>query len=83
MAHTSDRPLLEEHHLSYGDDSRLELAHEITVTLCRWCHARVHESWARIDDDVSPDPEALAALEARRSQEQAEFDFETAADRRE
>lgn len=81
MAHDDERPLLEEHHLSYPDDDRRELAHEITVALCRWCHAKVHESWARVDDDASPDPEALAAAEGRRSRELSEAGFDTAADR--
>ncbi len=78
MAHTAERPLLEEHHLSYPEG---EAPHEITVYLCRWCHAKVHDSWARVDDDVEPDPEALAELEARRSREQRELGFESAADR--
>jgi hypothetical protein len=82
MAHDDARPLLEEHHLSYGtagDDN--DPAHEITVALCRWCHAKVHEGWARVDDDAGPDAEALAAREKRRSREQAEFGFRTAAER--
>ena len=94
MAHENARPLLEEHHLSYGDDTSTgsddaagastpdEPAHEITVALCRWCHAKVHNSFARIDDDASPDPEAIAARERRRSKEQQEFGFSTAAERR-
>ena len=98
MAHEDERPLLEEHHLSYADrardrtDGRIEgaggptgdesePAHEVTVYLCRWCHAKVHDSWARIDDDVSPDPEAVAEREGRRAREQEEFGFETAAER--
>ena len=81
LAGEGSRPLLEEHHLEYDDDDRKELPHEITVSLCRWCHAKVHGSWARIDDDASPDPEAIAAAEGRRSKEHAELDFETAADR--
>ncbi|RDI71323.1 DUF7097 family protein [Halopelagius longus] len=85
MAHESDsRPLLEEHHLSYGGSSDAdadEPSHEITVALCRWCHTKVHKSFARIDDDASPDPEAFAAREERRSKEQAEFGFQSAADR--
>lgn len=81
LATEETRPLLEEHHLEYADDERKELAHEITVSLCRWCHAKVHNSWARIDDDASPDPEAIAAAEGRRSKEQAEFGFESAKDR--
>lgn len=79
MAHTDERPLLEEHHLSYASDT--ESDHEITVYLCRWCHAKIHESWARIDDDASPDPEAMAAKEGRRSRELDELGFESAADR--
>jgi len=82
IAHADTRPLLEEHHLSYGgDDGDGDPAHEITVALCRWCHAKVHAGWARIDDDVNPDAEALAAREERRSKEQAEFGFRTAAER--
>jgi len=75
-----DRPLLEEHHLSYASDGET-LSHEITIYLCRWCHAKVHNSWARITDDVAPDPEAIAAAEARRSAELEEAAFETAAER--
>lgn len=83
MAHTDERPLLETHHLSYADERNGTLSHEITVTLCRWCHAKVHTSWARIDDDVSPDEAAIAARETRRAREQAEFGFQSAAERRE
>lgn len=78
-AHSAERPLLEEHHLSYADAETL--SHEITVKLCRWCHSKVHGSWARITDDVGPDPEALAATEGRRSRERAELSFESAAER--
>ena len=80
IAHSAERPLLEEHHLSYPESGE-ELSHEITVYLCRWCHAKIHNSWARIADDVAPDPEAIAALEARRSREIEELGFESAADR--
>ncbi|WP_049971284.1 DUF7097 family protein [Haladaptatus cibarius] len=80
MAHSDERPLLEEHHLSYASDGET-LSHEITVYLCRWCHAKVHKSWARIDDDVNPDPEAMAEAEGRRSKEQMETGFESAANR--
>ncbi|KAA9398458.1 hypothetical protein Har1130_04005 [Haloarcula sp. CBA1130] len=80
MAHSEDRPLLEEHHLSYRDGGG-ELSHEITVFLCRWCHAKVHQSWARLDDDANPDPDAIAQQEQRRSKEQSELGFESAADR--
>ncbi len=99
LAHDSARPLVEEHHLSYGhaggpdDGAAGERArddgiddadagpHEITVALCRWCHTKVHESFARIDDDASPDPEAMAEREGRRSKEQSESAFDTARDR--
>ncbi|WP_420181892.1 DUF7097 family protein [Haloarcula sp. KBTZ06] len=80
MAHSEDRPLLEEHHLSYREGGN-ELSHEITVFLCRWCHAQIHQSWARLDDDANPDPEAIAQREQRRSKEQSELGFESAADR--
>ncbi|WP_121821934.1 DUF7097 family protein [Halostella salina] len=80
MAHSDERPLLEEHHLSYASAGET-LSHEITVYLCRWCHAKVHDSWARITDDAAPDPEAVAAAEGRRSREQEELGFESAADR--
>ncbi len=75
------QPLLEEHHLSYADAEAGELAHEITVSLCRWCHARVHNSWASISDDVNPPTEALAAKEQRRSKEAKELEFRSAAER--
>ena len=88
MAHDDARPLLEEHHLSYraaaaGEpgEASPELTHEITVYLCRWCHAKVHDSFARIDDDANPPPEALAEREDRRSQELEELGFDSAADR--
>ncbi|MFB6255558.1 MAG: hypothetical protein ABEH58_02335 [Haloplanus sp.] len=83
LAHEDARPLLEEHHLSYGgrEQDGDDPTHEITVALCRWCHAKVHAGWARVDDDVNPDAEALAAREERRSKEQAEFGFRTAAER--
>jgi hypothetical protein len=82
IAHEDARPLLEEHHLSYGSDADGDdPAHEITVALCRWCHAKVHAGRARVDDDASPDAEALAARERRRSKEEAEFGFRTAAER--
>jgi hypothetical protein len=88
LAHGPERPLVEEHHLSYGtsdsdDNTDTEDAgpHEITVALCRWCHAKVHNSVARIDDDASPDPEAVAERESRRSKEQSESAFETANER--
>ncbi len=77
-AHSDEQPLLEEHHLSYPEG---ETDHEITVALCRWCHAKVHNSWARINDGASPDPEAVAARERRRSRELEELSFESAAER--
>jgi hypothetical protein len=82
IAHDDTRPLLEEHHLSYATDTNDgDLSHEITVYLCRWCHAKVHNAWARIDDDVSPDPDAIAKREQRRSTESEEFGFQSAAER--
>ncbi|WP_372480371.1 hypothetical protein ACAH01_04365 [Halomicrobium sp. HM KBTZ05] len=81
MAHTDERPLLEEHHLSYREGSDDDLNHEITIYLCRWCHAKVHQSWARIDDDANPDAAAIAEREGRRTREQSELGFESAADR--
>jgi hypothetical protein len=82
MAHEETRPLLEEHHLSYGSEGDGgDPTHEITVALCRWCHAKIHAGWARVDDDVNPDAEAVAAREERRSKEQSELGFRTAAER--
>ncbi|MFC4438409.1 MULTISPECIES: DUF7097 family protein [Natrialbaceae] len=80
LAHDDERPLLEEHHLSYARNGE-ELSHEITVYLCRWCHSKVHNSWARITDDAAPDPDAVAALESRRGRERDELGFESAATR--
>lgn len=103
LAHENARPLLEEHHLMYGDAGKEAEAagsagentsggqkrdtssdagpHEITVSLCRWCHTKVHKSFARIDDDASPDPEAIAQREGRRSKEIEELGFASASDR--
>ena len=79
LTHTDfSQPLLEEHHLSYAEGPG---THEITVTLCRWCHARVHDSWARITDEVAPPAEAIAEQERRRGIELKEASFQTAADR--
>jgi hypothetical protein len=74
------RPLLEEHHLSYHDTDA-EAGHEITVSLCRWCHAKIHTSFARIDDAARPTVEAIAAREERRSRELAELAFPPASER--
>jgi hypothetical protein len=92
LAGEDARPLVEAHHLSYGDaetagdattTTGAEAAgpHEITVALCRWCHTKVHRSIARIDDDASPDPEAIAEREGRRTREREEAAFETARER--
>ena len=104
MAHDDDRPLVEEHHLSYADDAARRAAdateldtpesddgggddsdggpsHEITVALCRWCHSKVHDSWARITDDANPSAEALAVAEDRRSRELDETGFAAASER--
>ena len=89
LAHGESRPLIEEHHLSYGEgDSDAsgdtdESRHELTVALCRWCHAKVHQAFARIDDDVDPDPDAVAEREQRVAAETQEFGFQSARDRRE
>ena len=88
MAHEDSRPLLEEHHLSYGEAHTVpnhgddDPSHEITVALCRWCHAKIHNSFARVDDDAEPDPEAIAAREERRAKEDSETAFTTARERR-
>lgn len=58
-----------------------EPSHEITVALCRWCHTKVHKSFARIDDDAAPDVEAIAEREGRRTKELDELGFQTARDR--
>jgi hypothetical protein len=87
LAHDDERPLLEEHHLSYAETDANEAgdgdepSHEITVYLCRWCHAKIHDSWATVTDDANPDPEAIAEREGRRSREQAELGFQSAAER--
>ncbi|MFC7069864.1 DUF7097 family protein [Halobaculum lipolyticum] len=99
IAHDERRPLIEEHHLSYGagagrspsgsaagrkptdGDADRSLSHEITVGLCRWCHTKVHKSFARIDDDATPDPEAVAEREGRRTDELGELGFSTASER--
>jgi hypothetical protein len=123
MAHDDERPLVEEHHLSYADDAARRAAdatplatgddgrdergspddsdeaddgddaddaddgrdggpsHEITVALCRWCHSKVHDSWARITDDANPSAEALAVAEERRSRELDEAGFAAASER--
>lgn len=72
-----ERPLLHEHHLSYEDDGDPE----VTVTVCRWCHAKIHRQNASLDDDVDPDPEAIAEYERRRDRERAET-FRPASERR-
>ncbi|MGM0605786.1 MAG: DUF7097 family protein [Halobacteriota archaeon] len=82
LANEDARPMLEEHHLSYGgtgpDGS---VSHELTVSLCRWCHAKVHNSFGRIDDDAAPDPEAIAERESRRTRERRELGFDSALER--
>lgn len=104
IAHEDVQPLLEEHHLMYGDASDEPSVgddgspggaepggdaglggdagpHEITVALCRWCHMKVHKSFARIDDDARPDPEAIAEREQRHSKELNEMGFTSASER--
>ena len=65
-----------------GGDADDAPSHEITVGLCRWCHAKVHKGFARVDDDANPDPEAIAERESRRGVEMSEFGFSTARERR-
>jgi len=99
LAHDDSRPLIEEHHLSYGDasgtnggdandtgetndgDDTVDASHELTVALCRWCHAKVHQSGARIDDDTDPDPDAVAERAERRAAETEELGFQSARER--
>lgn len=51
------------------------------IYILKTCHATVHDSWGRIDDDVGPDPEAIAERERRRARQQAELGFEAASER--
>ena len=92
LAHDDSRPLIATPHLSSDDDDTddgaaaadngtVDASHELTVALCRWCHAKVHQSFARIDDDVDPDPEAVAEREQRQAAEAEEFGFQSARDR--
>jgi len=93
LAHDDSRPLIEEHHLSYGDGGNAggnaggnegdgdSPSHELTVALCRWCHAKVHQSGARIDDNVDPDPDAVDAREERVAAANAELGFQSARER--
>lgn len=60
--------LLHEHHVSYPEADGME----VTVTVCRWCHAKIHKQGARIDDETSPDPEAVAEVERRKRIEREE-----------
>ena len=79
LAHDdATRSLLEHHHVAYPEADGVE----ITVVLCRWCHARVHTGDARIDESVDPPAAALAELQRRKQLEQSEA-FTTAAERRE
>ena len=75
---SDDREVGSDHDAN-GDDTP---SHEITVGLCRWCHAKVHRGFARVDDDANPDPEAIAERESRRGSEMGEFGFSTARERR-
>ncbi len=83
-AHDNSRPLLERHHLSYAGErvgGGEQMDHEIIVILCRWCHAKVHKSGARINDEVEPDRKALEMMEERKSAEMNETKFESARER--
>lgn len=59
-------------------EAKIVCNHEITVAVCRWCHSKIHQSFARLDDDASPDPEAFAAREQRRAREKQELGFSPA-----
>lgn len=61
-------------------DRVIATSHEITVSVCRWSHANVHDLRAR-DYDGSPDLEAIAQRDSRRACQQDELSFETAAER--
>lgn len=71
------RSLLEDHHVAYPEADGVE----VTVVLCRWCHAKVHAGDAVVDESAEPDPAAIEELERRRRLERAES-FVTAAERR-
>ncbi|QZA87488.1 hypothetical protein K0C01_06575 [Salinarchaeum sp. IM2453] len=73
-----DHPIIEEHHLLYPQES----GHEVTVAVCRWCHAKIHQSGKSLADDADPASEALALRDDRLDQESEELSFETAAKRR-
>ena len=51
------------------------------IYILKTCHAKVHDSWARVNDDATPDPEAVAAREERRSRVVTE-EFTPASERR-
>ncbi len=62
MAHDpSATSLLHDHHVAYPEADDIE----VTVRVCRWCHAKIHRQGVRLDDDAEPDPEAVAELERR------------------
>ena len=82
-AHDSSRPLLERHHLSYRKAAmgKGRVSHEITVMLCRWCHAKVHKLGAIISENAAPDRKALELLWKRKNAEMKETKFESAKER--
>lgn len=78
LHHNSDAsPLLHEHHVSYADGD----GNDITVMVCRWCHAKIHRQGVRLDDDVDPSPEAVDELERRRRIEREQGGFVPANER--
>ena len=86
-SHDNSRPLLEKHHLSYAEPEggkipdREDMSHEITITLCRWCHAKVHKAGVRIDDCVEPDLKAIKMAYGRKKIEDEETVFKSARER--
>jgi hypothetical protein len=63
-------------------EPRASIASEREFLVHRKSKLFLHTSWARIDDDANPAAEALAAREGRRSREQDELGFSSAAERR-
>ncbi len=74
---SDQHPLIEKHHVLYPDKQKGN-THEITLPLCRWCHARIHNSGASIDDKVDPPDEAVEIKEKRLKRQKQETDFSTA-----
>lgn len=74
---SNEYPLIEQHHILYPDKEKGQ-THEITLPLCRWCHARIHNSEASIGDDVDPPRKALEIKEKRLKKQKQETGFSKA-----